>query len=96
MKLGEIGVNLQFFVSDANGVVDLSTATSAILRYEVNGNAVQVNCTYATNPKLGEVDYLVQANDFQVAGVYTAEVTVFFGSNKFISNTVAIYVDPSI
>lgn len=81
---GNFGFNWNFTLTDSQGVViSLVGATLTFNIQSVSDFAVQSsNAMTVVSAPAGTCYYTVQANDFLLAGNYTAQIVVQFGSGE--------------
>jgi hypothetical protein len=96
---GNFGFDWNFTLTDSQGaVVDLTGASLTFEIQSVSDFAVKsAGVMTLLVPSAGTCQYTVQANDFLVAGNYTAQIVVRYGAGEVFTFTdINIMVDPSL
>lgn len=96
---GDNGMDWNFTLTDAQGVViNLTGATLLFFGQLVSDLAVNFNNPMSiVSALIGKCKYTVQPNDFLVAGTYSAQIRVSYGSSEaFRFSDVTVVVEPSL
>lgn len=90
-------------LSDADGVIDLTTAVSVTLFLKGSkGGVITGNCDVAEDPTLGQVTYSWQPGDTDIADIYEVEFKITWneGGDERVPNAAAnnptIEIDDSL
>lgn len=96
---GDFGFQWNFTLVDAVQAPVNLTGTSLLFKTQlISDSAVQSSAGMVIDsPTTGTCHYIAQANDFIVAGTYTAQVKVMSGNTELFGfNCITINVKPSL
>lgn len=96
----DFGFSWNFTLTDAQEQpVNLTGATAILFDCQLNSDpTVQFsNAMAVVSPVVGTCKYVVQQNDFIVAGTYTAQIKVQYGVGEIVSFAgITVQVDPKV
>lgn len=93
IHVGDVGTALQYQCLDQNGdVIDVSGASAVQITFvRSDKSRFTVNASFVTNGTDGWIQYLTQAGDLSVSGLYTSQVYLAWDSSPVWNSDVSIF-----
>lgn len=94
IKVGDIGTVFEMTLTDQEGVLDLTGATSLKFRFkEPDDSKWEATASLVTDGTDGKINYAFIASDLDQAGVWTLEAFVVLPSGQWTSDCISFTVE---
>ena len=89
IKVGDIGTVFKITLTDSNGIVDISVASTMNINFRKgNSNTISRTAVHTTDGTDGKLQYTTIAGDLDVSGDWKMEAFIVLPSGSWTSNCI--------
>ncbi len=99
LQVDDSGINIIVTVTQSDGTtpIDISQAGSMFIYiYRPDGGLITGTASFVTDGTDGKIQYISQANDFTIQGVYKIQAKYIIGGNNKRTERSTFVVEPNL